>query len=545
MVSFSFKNNYIGKIEKQLGIGFFGHPSWKWKKVHFKGFDIDINKELNPHIMILGESGSGKSNTCKLILNSLSRKGVQLMVFDAHNEYIRIANDISAKVYNAAYNGLNIMGLDGISIKERSSELTEMIKSTFRLGEVQASALFNCISYTYKISMENQYEPTIKDLLFTIKIFKKHANKYEIKTLESIEKRLAVLNAGIVARPKEFSEFLKNSCIFALSDLHTNEAQKLYIEAFLKRIYTRMLIMEKSDKIVMYIVIDEAEKLDDESIISRIISEGRKYGIGVITIAQRAKGLHKSIRSNSSTIIAFYQKEPEELNYISNMLSGGNELNRFTEIKKALRSLRKGYAIFSGAVSDPAIVRFKEHIIHDEYIGNYLIDECKRGISRKSLISRMKKRNFEEQKVDKEMLRLKLEKTITDFNIAESAEGRMKGPIPGIWYISMAQNSAEHDIYVNLISRHLKRLNIHNLIYNTSYSPDLVAFYKGKIIAIEYETGLKNINDTKRMLEGRRKRYASVITLINDNYAKSFNDNGIKCIPISAFLSSDLPITFV
>ncbi len=78
-----------------------------------------------------------------------------------------------------------------------------------------------------------------------------------------------------------------------------------------------------------YIVVDEAEKLEDSPTVARLVAEGRKYGIGVIAISQRAKALDKEIRSNAATIIAFGQREPEEQNYVANLIAGGNEYTGF------------------------------------------------------------------------------------------------------------------------------------------------------------------------------------------------------------------------
>ena len=544
MFSLGFNDNSIGKIERRLAIGSFGPASWRWKRVYFSKFRIEVHRELNPHIAILGESGGGKSNACKLILRDLAAGGTKLIVFDVHNEYVRIANDVSAEVYDAAYNGVNLLGLDGLGPKERASELTEMMKRAFRLGEVQGSALFKCLSYTYRIGLELGSEPTIKDLLFTISVFKKHADKPEIKVLDAIEKRLAVLNANSVARPRSFEDFVGRSSIFALSGLHTNEAQSLYIEGFLKRLYTRMLSMEKSDTVHTYVVIDEAEKLCESTVVSRIISEGRKYGIGIITIAQRAKGLDRSIRSNASLVISFYQREPEELNYISNLIAGGTELNRFAEVRKGVRRLRRGCAVVAGTSAEPKVVRFRAYKVLDEYLGDYITGICRNAVSRKALLRRMAEKGFDESAVDKELSKLLENGSIKCFAIPgiERKEGRMTGPAQGRWYISMPMNSAEHDIYVNLISRHLNRLGIRNIMYNSTYGPDIVAFCKGRKIAVEYETGSKDVRDTIGMVEARRSRYARVVVIVNDSYLKKFASAGLDCKPVSLFFGSRDPL---
>ncbi len=54
-------------------------------------YDIDLNS-LNRHIFITGVTGSGKSNTCRWMINNLMNKGVNFMVVEpAKDEYLQMA----------------------------------------------------------------------------------------------------------------------------------------------------------------------------------------------------------------------------------------------------------------------------------------------------------------------------------------------------------------------------------------------------------------------------------------------------------------------
>ena len=66
---------------------------------------IDLRRMLNPHIVVMGESGSGKSNACKVILSNLASKGINFLVFDAHNEYLGLAESLGADVFDASARG--------------------------------------------------------------------------------------------------------------------------------------------------------------------------------------------------------------------------------------------------------------------------------------------------------------------------------------------------------------------------------------------------------------------------------------------------------
>ncbi len=523
----------IGTVRRNLRLSRIGRGiSWVWKRpfpLLGTTYRVNLNREINSHIAIMGESGSGKSNACKLILKRLNGQGIKTIIFDSHNEYVEMADDINARVFIAQYAGINILGLDGMNERERASELAEMFRRTFGLGSVQTSLLHRCILYTYNIIGSRGGEAAMSDLLYSIKVFMRRASKTEANTLDSLEKRLRLL--GSPNKTLKFDDVLENSSIFALSGLHSSDAQQAYIEGFLKRMYTKMLGMQKSDGIRICIVIDEAEKLIEGSSISRIMAEGRKYGIGIVTISQRAKGIDKSIRSNASTLIAFYQREPEELNYIANLIACGNELNRFIEVKKAMRELKKGHAIVvSSSRKEPSIVRFKLHTGERTYFGHEVIEASKKGIRKEELVAAMQKKGFGYEDIRETAEKLLKEGSLKQCTIES-------GPNAGHWCISMAKNSAEHDVSVNLISRHLSSLGIRNYVYNSSYGPDVVAFMNSERIAFEYETGANSIESARKMLEGRKQKYARVIVVINDRHFERYGMEGIERYKASEFFS--------
>ncbi len=527
------KNKYmvIGNVVRELGFSPFGigEARWKWRKKYFSGFRVEPHRWLNSHMIIVGGSGGGKSNACKMIVESLCEAGAKVAILDPHNEYLGISAGISAEVYDAARNGINMFDLDGVSERERGSEITGMLKRNFRLGEVQGYMLYKCIMYAYYKGLEQGHTPNIHSLMFTIKAFKRNAKlASERGVLESLERRLALIENGAFERSTDMGRVISGNSVFLLSGLHTPEAQSIYIEGFLRKIYSKMLGSEKSVAPKFYVVIDEAEKLGDNPIIGRIAAEGRKYGIGIIAVSQRAKLIDKDLRGNACMLAAFGIKEPEELNYVANFIAGGNEMGRFAEVKKALRNAGRGCAVVIGAgMRNPVVVRFKVNTSSKENV-EFRISELSRGGIRKGeLVGRIGGCSVDGS----------IEKML--------GSGRMKscsivcGKYSGLWYISDSHNSAEHDVAVNIISKHLLSLGIRNRMYNSSYGPDIIAFGNGTRVAVEYETGSKSIDDTARMLEGRKAKYQKVIVVVNDAHYEEYSKRFGDVIALSALETAD------
>jgi hypothetical protein len=442
----------VGKVVRRLcfkSFGF-GNIGWRWKNCYFSDFSIGRNSRINPHMVIVGESGGGKSNAAKVLVERLCASGANVVILDPHNEYLGAADQISADIYDAAYNGINLFDLDGMSEREKASELTGLFRRNFRLGEVQSYTLYRCIMNTYAYLGQFGKVPNLRNLLFTIGVFKKNAKTGEKSVLESLEKRLAAIDSGSFSRSTDIDKVISGNSLFLLSSLHTAEAQSIYLEGFLRKIYTRMLALEKTGRPFLYIVIDEAEKLGDNPILGKIAAEGRKYGIGIIATSQRSKAIDRDLRNNSSLLVSFYMREPEELNYISNFIAGGNELGRFTEVKKGIRSLRRGYAmVMDSSEKNPYIVYFDRYDRQNTSASFSIVQSARQGIETKDL-EKLTSRICTAQQLSESIAALLAKKQLQQC-VIES------GGYRGTWYISNPRNSAEHDICVNIISRHLSQ----------------------------------------------------------------------------------------
>ena len=96
----------IGRVVKELRLCRSFGLRWRWRRVFFRQMRIEAGAELNSHIMITGESGSGKSNVCKQLLNQLALSGAKFMVLDPHSEYVEYAESLGANVYDAGMSGV-------------------------------------------------------------------------------------------------------------------------------------------------------------------------------------------------------------------------------------------------------------------------------------------------------------------------------------------------------------------------------------------------------------------------------------------------------
>ncbi len=504
------------------------YSSSRWKRSR-KLIRINPLREPNPHVIIVGMSGYGKSTLFKSMLMDIQKIGIAAILFDAHNEHERLVKSLNGNVYNAKYSGINILELNGMSKEERTSELVSLFTKVYGLGHIQATKLSRCLYYTYR----KKSAPNISDLINELSIFIGNAKgASELNTLMHLKEKLSLLRSSSFLRNPVSVEGLSNGISsFSLAGLKSGEARAIYIHELLKRIYMNMKSNEREKGIRIFIMIDEAQFLlgsqKEYSAIRSIVEEGRKYGSGVIIATHVTANLDRQILANASTLISFYSRDPSEVMYISNAMSGSEPTEREL-IRNKLRSLRQNEAIVvSGLMKSPAVVQTPT-----AQQVNRVIE--KTAISAKPDYSK----SYELQK-------------LTEYSKASASigEDNVKGMIDdgvvetmdddGKRYV-MEKNpskSIEHELNVRKISDKLKEFGTRHYIMNNSRGPDIVAYMKGNKTAIEYETGRKSAASTAKMLASREKAFSSTIVLVNDSaatfYKGYFGSENVKVLGIS------------
>ncbi len=500
---------------------FLSLPAWRFRK-HFLKRRFRFGEGMNRHALIVGESGSGKSNACLSIISYLHSEGCRIMALDPNGDYLSIADIIGADVYDASRRPINIMETWAEG-RQAEDEISLMLSKRLRLGYIQSSLLRRCIGYCYWAGRMRGRKPTFDDLIATANAFRKKAPQGESRILDTILGRLYLISSGSQAWAVDFQKAVSRNSIFVLSELRSEESQSVYMEGLLRKLYAAMLSGRLHRPTCL--VIDEARKVAGSPALGRLFAEGRKYGLGIITVSQRASNLDENVLSNSSLLLAFYQREPREMEYISRYISGGSEMGRIAEVRRRIRNLRKGEAVaLDSQAGEPFTLMFSR------FNGN--------ATSLEHLIGKVSLSGSTEPSIYNHALRAGFSHAETKARLeCLLAEGRIgkheirSGRLRGTWYVSYFRNSPEHDLFVRLISKKLTLLGIENEVGNGSRGPDVIANISGKSVAIEYETGSKNPEDTIRMIESRVRSYGTVIVVAPEAVLGRYKSiNGVSCI---------------
>lgn len=330
-------NSFIlGKIVKKVG----GSVNTKFLP---KGYvKVSINPEDNKHIVIVGMSGSGKSYLAMKIIKQLVGRHT-ILVIDPHGEYVRLARELKGKVLTPTENPVNPLDTSGKPKNIRAEEVSDMVRRIFKLGNIQKYSLYTLILDTYE-RVGNNLTPTFNDVYETlINYIRDNSSTKEFhlskEVLNTLIPYLDLLRGPYLSstalRP---DELINGLTVIDLSTIESEHLIGIYVESLLYLIESYV----KSTTKPLLMVVDEAHKFMGGKIaplLSKLVMEGRKFGLGLIIITQQPLDLEASIIANSAYIVSFTVQEVNNVNYISKVLCSNHikyELARslVTNLKK-------------------------------------------------------------------------------------------------------------------------------------------------------------------------------------------------------------------
>ncbi len=357
-------------------------------KIFDAPFSWTFENLTNPHIAIVGITGSGKSFLVKTFLLRASLIwNTNAIIIDWAGEYKAWVNQSGGRVISLARGDyLNIMDLSGMKPLDRvkqvitSFEILTDIASypeQRRLtGEALEQAYLNAGFNLADIPDPNKEAPTLKDVIFLLQEKLQEGTYSYPAELENALYRLRQFaregqdyfaKKSTVDLAKLASSGLVDIDLSSLPDEKFRALAALFILQSLKE-KMRMEGWSASKGLKAIVVLDEAWKVasDERSDAIMVVREGRKYQFGLIVASQNPTDINEAILSNVGTTVLLRIKFEKFLDY----LQGSLNFSQF------IRNEISGFGVGQAAVdmSFQTSVQFPEVFVLDRIIGEVPLD---------------------------------------------------------------------------------------------------------------------------------------------------------------------------
>jgi hypothetical protein len=351
---------------------------------------LSVKDVVSTHLAILASTGAGKSYTAGVLVEELLRpyNRAAVLVVDPHGEYHTLQSIHADEQFHGDNYRPEVKIFPHERIKVRFSTLTEA-DVKYLLPEGTSDKMLHFLSQAFRRlrdtpagKRETYAYHDLRDCVTQEKYGDDDGKGNSSGNVSSIEGLLWRLDSRFDQRGGLFSDhehielrdlFQPGRCtVLQLSDIEQTE-QQVIVGTLLRRLNKARMLTVRGDAAggenhlpyPVFTLLEEAHRFApagasvvSTNILKQILSEGRKFGVGVGLITQRPGKLDQDVLSQCMTQIIMRIVNPMDQDTIAKSVEGAGR-----QLLDELPALTKGQAIISGVgTNTPVLCRVRPRL---------------------------------------------------------------------------------------------------------------------------------------------------------------------------------------
>jgi hypothetical protein len=327
----------------------------------------------NPHLMLIGESGSGKTYAQQCLVAELAAADIPSIIFDYGQSFEVDKLDLVFRRYcnpqeyligeeGLTLNPLEISDRDSRGPSSVATRLADVFDAAYHLGDIQRKVLIDAIIRTYRdcgIVTEDRESwlkepPRMAHLSEAIEaLAADRVNYHNHRNAASLSARLMTFFM--------LASFQKDKAGWSW-DMFVNDARKRVhilqfrgLEGKTQRVLVEMLLWhffshfrgQGQKPLRVFCILDEAHHLSfrEDGPLAALLREARKFGLGIIFASQQPEDFSSVAFGNSASKLIFQTSDPA-LRISKFLAAKCQNYDRPETIQEAISGLEQGNAFF-------------------------------------------------------------------------------------------------------------------------------------------------------------------------------------------------------
>lgn len=328
-----------------------------------------VSSRANPHLMMVGLSGMGKTEALLNIMQQMTAQGIVPIVLSYHPDIDQRMSDALGNVQlltmnTLGYNPMIVTGGGPNTHVDNAGMLRDGFAAIWPdLGEVQLSQLRSAIKQSYE-ELGWKHAGTDKAGKLELPSFRMfyeilRCNKNPDRSLKTLLGRLEELDDyGILSSVGDARSLLsmRQPAVLSLHESGNENVQRALTMLALHGMYTDMFRRGVQPGLTHAIVVDEAHRASKLKWLVKFAKEGRKFGISLILASQSAADFQAELFSGIASYLLLRMTE-QDATHLTKAIASSDRARGYADRLKRLDKYEA--LLFTEGRSQPDSIRLK------------------------------------------------------------------------------------------------------------------------------------------------------------------------------------------